>query len=192
MYLLIKAKINIKIKIINTINVIFLESSFIFNCNGVSILSISFSDNAILPISVFFPVLTTIPVLFPLVMLVPKNNIFFCSWRIKLFFKTSELFWTGTLSPVSADSSTFKLSHESILISAGIVSPDSKYIISPGTNSLVFITIILSSLLTLQVLVSYFFKSLNTKVAFSSCINPTIAFIKTTKSMTIVSVYSWE
>ena len=78
-YLLIKAKINIKIKIINTINVIFLESSFIFNCNGVSILSISLSDNAILPISVFFHVLTTIQVLFTLVMLVPKNNIFFCS-----------------------------------------------------------------------------------------------------------------
>ena len=43
-----KIIININIKIINTINVIFLESSFIFNCNGVSILSISFSDNAIL------------------------------------------------------------------------------------------------------------------------------------------------
>ena len=79
MYLLIKAKINIKIKIINTINVIFLESSFIFNCNGVSILSISFSDNAILPISVFFPVPITIPVHFPLVIFVPKKSMFFCS-----------------------------------------------------------------------------------------------------------------
>ena len=78
-YLLIKAKINIKTKIINTINVIFLESSFIFNCNGVSILSISFNDKAILPISVFFPVLITIPVHFPLVMLVPKKSMFFCS-----------------------------------------------------------------------------------------------------------------
>ena len=78
-YLLINAKINIKIKIINTINVIFLDSSFIFNCNGVSILSISFNDNAILPNSLFFPVLTTIPVHFPLVMFVPKKSMFFCS-----------------------------------------------------------------------------------------------------------------
>ena len=79
-----------------------------------------------------------------------------------------------------------------ILISAGIKLPDSKITISPGTKILGSAIIIFPFLFTLHVDVSYFLSPLITEVAFSSWIKPTVAFIKTTTKITIVSVYSWE
>ena len=55
----------------------------------------------------------------------------------------------GIDSPVNIDSSTVKLWDSIILISADILSPDSKQTKSPGTNSFISISISLLFLITL-------------------------------------------
>lgn len=71
-------------------------------------------------------------------------------------------FKTGMVSPVNADSSTFKLYDFTILASAGIYEPVSIIIRSPGTTSSLGIVCIIPSLLPLQLVPTFSLKHLMT------------------------------
>jgi hypothetical protein len=100
---------------------------FIFCCSGVFSLILSIALD-ICPIFVFIPVFVTIALHFPLTTNVPAK------------ISSPTFLFTGTLSPVKIDSSTFKLIVSITLASAGILSPASNIITSPGTSSLASIT----------------------------------------------------
>ena len=110
---------------------------------------VSVSVEAIVPKYVWFPVAITTPVALPLIMLVPNKQILSSSLTFKfsfLFFRT-EYFSTGSDSPVKEDWLTNKSLLVIILISAGIISPAERYTISPGTISLISISLIPDSFL---------------------------------------------
>ena len=94
---------------------------FNFCCNGVSCFSVAFIIPAIFPTSVVIPVSTTIPFPLPYVTKLDENSIFNLS-PIPISFSsmTSDIFSTGTDSPVSEASCDFKLTASIILKSAGI------------------------------------------------------------------------
>ena len=92
-----------------------------FFCNGVVSSSAEFIIFAILPTSVFIPVSTTIAFPLPYVTKLDENSIFTLS-PIPTFSSAilSEIFSTGTDSPVKADSCDFKFTDSITLKSAGI------------------------------------------------------------------------
>ena len=90
--------------------------------------------DAIFPISVFKPVPVTTHIALPVETVVPAKTIFFISLIATFLSITSIFLLTAILSPVKTDSSTVKLLHSIILISALILSPDVKNTISPTTK----------------------------------------------------------
>ena len=139
------------IKAIIIINkLICLENSSTLIVKGDFSSFVSFMVLAILPISVFKLVPTTIPMALPVITLVPANNILFCSLIVSSVFEsTLEFFSIGKLSPVKVDSFIVKLLEERILISAEILSPDVSKIISPMVIPVVSINSSLPDLITL-------------------------------------------
>ena len=99
-------------------------------------------------------------------------------------------FVTGTVSPVSADSSIFKLYEEISLQSAGTKLPASSSIISPGTSRVLSIVIVFPFLNTLEVGEESFFSASRDFSALLSCITPISALITTITTIIIESVYS--
>ena len=89
--------------------------------SGVSCFSVEFIIPAILPTSVVIPVSTTIPFPLPYVTKLDENNIFFLSpIPISCSSMISDVFSTGTDSPVNELSCVFKFTASIILKSAGI------------------------------------------------------------------------
>ena len=112
-----------------------------------SLLSIS----AILPISASWPVATITPAPLPYVTTLEEKHIFFLSPSAVFSFKASSTdFSTATLSPVSMDSSHFKLAHSKSRISAGTTSPASNKTTSPTTSSFVLTNTSLPSRITFE------------------------------------------
>ena len=131
-------------------------------CNGVHSFVLSINDEAILPISVFIPV--------PVIIALPRPYETYVDENIQLCISPSDtssfsivsiLFVTGTDSPVNADSSITKETDSMILPSAGIKSPASILITSPGTNSCELIEIRFPSLNTFALGVLNFFNASN-------------------------------
>ncbi|KAG6553239.1 hypothetical protein Mapa_004973 [Marchantia paleacea] len=92
-------------------------------------------DLVILPISVFIPVATAIPLPLPLVKVVLEYTMFSLSPTVAFSpLMASTVLATGSDSPVSMASSTSKLSTSMSLQSAGTTSPTSKTMMSPGTT----------------------------------------------------------
>ena len=134
---------------------IILPSFASFCSNGDLICSFSFNAPAILPISVLSP--TTVTIIFPepletnvpeYTQLIRSANGTSLSSTIFAFFETE------SLSPVKADSLTLNSLVSINLPSATILSPLSRYIISPTTTSDWFITCNPPSLITLTVILS--------------------------------------
>ncbi len=101
----------------------------------------SWTISAILPISVFIPVSVITAFAWPFVIIVPIKTIF--SWSVTCVPSLREpiIFVDGTDSPVNDASSTWNAAIWINLASAGTLLPVSNRIISPGTNSLEFISI---------------------------------------------------
>ena len=91
----------------------------------------------------------------------------------------SASFSDGTDSPVSADSSLFKLTLRIRRASAGTKSPASRRIISPGTSIAASITFSSPSRITLAWGADILFNASRAFSALLSCITPIIAFIIT-------------
>ena len=100
---------------------------------------------------------------------------------------TSQVFSTGTDSPVSAASSIFMLAHSIILASAGTASPASSTITSPTTKSSLFTTTILPSRTTFDVAAAIFCSASIAFSALLSCATPRIALIITTAMIMMTS-----
>ena len=125
--------------------------------SGVKTGRLFFSSPAIFPISVSMPVATTTQRAEPFTQNVEKCAVLQRSARAD-FFTTQSYFFTGLLSPVSADSSVRKFSLRRILQSAGTMSPSSSSTISPTTSSSASIRITLPSRTTLALQTDIFFK----------------------------------
>ena len=95
-------------------------SWFSFFCSGVSTSWVSLRIPAILPTSVFIPILHTIPNPLPYVIKLDENSMFLLS-PIPISFSSiaSAIFSTGTDSPVNDDSCDFKFTASTNLKSAG-------------------------------------------------------------------------
>ena len=114
-----------------------LPSWVILCCKGVGSVSTDCSISAICPISVCMAVFETITFPRPCTTSVPWKTRFRRSPRGASRGKiVSAFFVTAAASPVNADSRTCKFCASRSLPSAGICTPASKSIISPGTNSL--------------------------------------------------------
>ncbi len=166
-------KLNITI---NKINLLIFDKSFSkILCSSI------FKDwSVIFPISVFLPVLITMPSHIPLLIDVPEKHILLApNISFTLFFNVFDFLNTSTDSPVKTDSSTYKLFWLIILISAGTISPASNIIISPGTISVVDIKIYSLFLFTLDWDIRCWLRSSAVCDDLYSCINPKIVFIKT-------------
>ena len=117
----IRPTTNITTQIINAAIPNVFPNLFNFCCNGVSCFSVEFIIPAIFPTSVVIPVSTTIPFPLPYVTKLDENNIFFLSpIPISVSSIISEVFSTGTDSPVNELSCDFKFISSTILRSAGI------------------------------------------------------------------------
>ncbi|CDA78260.1 putative uncharacterized protein [Clostridium sp. CAG:242] len=93
----------------------------------------------------------------------------------------SASFSEGTDSPVRADSSLFRLTLFNNLASAGIKSPASSRIISPGTSCAASMMLSLPSRITLACGADRFLSASKAFSALLSCMTPMIAF-RTTMS----------
>ncbi len=162
-----------------------------FICRGVAFSSAWVMASAILPISVSIPVATIRALPLPYTTVLPIYTMFFRSPRdISFCFprcKTSKILSTGTLSPVRAASSIFRLALSKILASAGIESPASKRITSPTTRSSLLTTCGLPSRITLELAADIACKA---SIAFSALLSwytPRIEFITTTPKIMITS-----
>ena len=102
----------------------------------------------------------------------------------------SIFFWTGTDSPVKADSSACMSRSSKSLISAGNLSPERNKTTSPGTISAASITCFFPSRITVAFEARLSSKASIALRAFVSWIYPIIALIKTTPKMTAESTYS--
>ena len=109
--------------------------------------SVVVTFSAILPTSVSRPVPHATARALPVKTEVPAYNIFFLETSLSIASPSS--FKTPILSPVRIDSSIVKLLELIILASADILVPDSRTIISPGTNNEESISIYSLSLITL-------------------------------------------
>ena len=98
---------------------------------------------------------------------------------------------TGTDSPVSAASSTFRELASSKRISAGTISPASKSTISPGTSSWDLMVSTLPFRRTLASGEAISFKASMASSALASWMTPMIAFKTTTKRIITASCHSW-
>ena len=99
-------------------------------------------------------------------------------------------FSAGTLSPVSADSSDFKLTLSRRRASAGTKSPASRKIISPGTSSLAAMICSFPSRSTLACGADMFFSASSAFSALLSCTSPITALRMAIKTMRMGSTNS--
>ena len=146
--------------------------------------------SAILPISVFIPVSTTTATARPVITDAPAKSMFFLSARPVFSAIVSVCFSTSVLSPVSSDSSTFKFEHVKILMSAEILSPDSKKTISPTTKFLASTWVFSPSLSTLTLVFTILTSELAILCARFSCIVPIVRSMAINKNMTTASIHS--
>ena len=109
--------------------------TLISNCRGDDEVSSSWVMSAILPSSVSIPLATTIPFALPEATVVPRYAMLSLSASPACFFMVSEFFSWGMDSPVREKSFVLKLKASIMRMSAGILSPSSMYIMSPGTRS---------------------------------------------------------
>ena len=149
------------------------------------------SAPAILPISVSIPVPVTTTTPRPYTTVLPIYTIFFLSPKgTSLAFSVdiaSEILLTGTDSPVSAASSTFKLALSKIRASAGTESPASNSTISPTTRFSLGVITTLPSRSTLEVAADI---SCSASIAFSALLSwntPSTALRITTARMMMTS-----
>ena len=135
---------------------------------------------AISPKAVLEPMAETIAFACPEVTKVPSQTMFF--WSPKEVFSGSSFksLSIGSDSPVKAASMVLKFFNSINLASAGILSPSSNKIISPGTSSLAGIFINSPVLITLAKGTTIFFRALIAFSAFVSCIKPMPALNKRT------------
>ena len=135
---------------------------------------------AIFPISVSIPVAVTTATAVPYVMLQPEKTMLLLSPSgASAFGQALASFSAGTDSPVSADSSLFKLTLCKSLASAGTKSPASKRMISPGTNSDASMIDSALSRRTRACGADIFFNASSALSARLSCITPIMAFTTT-------------
>ena len=127
---------NIIQQIINIIIPSCIHKVFNFFWSGVALSSVFSTIFAIFPSSVCIQVSVTIPVTFPVVIVVPEKSMFVLSQSGTIHSTMSALLFTGTLSQVRIDSSAARTKLSMILISAHTLSPASSKMISPGTSSL--------------------------------------------------------
>ncbi len=144
--------------------------------------------SAILPISVSIPVVTTIACPRPEAMTVPVKSIFNLSPIVASGLIGSVFLYTGWDSPVSAASSTCSLTASIRRASAGTLLPDSTKITSPGTMSLVAISISSPERITLAFGDDSSFKESIVLWALDSWIKPITALENSTKIITTAFV----
>ena len=151
-----------------------------FFCRGVAEPSSPSSRFAILPISVSMPVAVTTARAVPYVMLQPEKTMFVRS-PMAAFSGTSvsTSFSAGTDSPVSADSSDFRLTARRSRASAGTKSPASSRMRSPGTSIPASMTFSSPPRITRACGADMFFKASSAFSALLSCKTPMIALITT-------------
>ena len=127
-----------------------------FSWRGVAVFSAVLSALAILPNSVLSPVAVTSALQLPPVTNVPLYIMLnrSASGVFGSDISSSAFLFTGTLSPVRADSFTAKLLVYRRRASAGILSPVDNSIMSPTTMSCWFMSIILPPLSTFMVTLS--------------------------------------
>ena len=158
----------------------YLPSWASFCCKGVWVSLSPSSRPAILPISVCIPVPVTTAVAVPYVTLHPENTILLRSPTPAFSSTTaSASFSDGTDSPVKADSSLLRLTLFSSRASAGIKSPASRWIMSPGTSweaSMIFSS---PSRRTLARGADIFFRASRAFSALLSCTIPIMALSTT-------------
>ena len=136
----------------------------------------------IFPNSVFIPVAYTLALARPVVTNVPLNS--FPS------FPSPTVLFTGTLSPVSIDSSAFRENASRISQSAGIFSPSEISIRSSGTSSLIGISFSSPFLITMAVGTTIFLSAATAFSALYSCMNPIIELIMTMANIANPSIIS--
>ena len=167
---------------INQVNV--LLSLVKLRCKGVMVSSASLINRAIFPTSVAIPVWMTIP--FPR----PKVTLLFIKARLVRSprgscssSRAAVCLFTGTDSPVNADSSICIDADSTSRKSAGTTSPASKMTTSPGTNSVLWICCIWPSRSTLACGAAKLFNASIASSALDSWKTPKIAFNTTTSKI---------
>ncbi len=153
------------------IKVICFENFSILIVNGDLDSSVLVTFWAIFPTSVLIPVEDTTAFALPVN---TEHPAYKQQLVILLIDDLSDLL-TAILSPVRIDSSTVKLFDSIILQSAGILLPDSKIIISPGTTKAESISQCLASLITLTFTFIKFLRASEFLFALNSCMVETIA-----------------
>ena len=147
-----------------------------FFCNGVCVLSSLSRRFATRPISVSIPVAVTTAIAVPYVMEQPVKTMLVRSPRGAFSLTVSSAsFSEGTDSPVRAASSDFKLDERISLASAGIKSPASSLMISPGTSKEASIICSTPSLITLALGEERFLRASKAFSALLSCNTPITA-----------------
>ena len=169
-----------------------LPSCASFCCRGVAVSFSPLKRFAILPISVFMPVLVTTAVAVPYVTEQPENTMFFLS-PSGAFSPTSASasFSEGTDSPVNADSSDFKFTLLISRASAGTKSPASRRMTSPGTSSLAFTSFSVPPRRTRAWGADMFFSASSAFSALLSCATPITAFRMTMSNISAGSINSF-
>ena len=143
------SKVATRTATIPTIRLICFESFSTRRVSGDFVFFALLMLSAILPISVFRPILTTIALARPVMIVVPEKSIFDCSASDKFSFSIGRLFFvTLTLSPVRIDSLTVKLFDSITRKSALILSPDSRTTTSPKVSSSALISTVSLFLIT--------------------------------------------
>ena len=142
------------------------------------------------PISVASPVPTTTPVPCPIVTSVPDHAEDDRSPSAASAATGSTDFWTGTDSPVSADSSIWRLRAVIRRRSAGTRSPDARCTRSPGTSSSAGMVMRLPSRTTVALSDSMLRMAFSACSALPSWMKPIAALITTTPTITAASTIS--
>lgn len=187
---LINPMISITIHITNAMIQRSIHNFFSLFWRGVCVSLVDWTISAIAPSSVCIPVATTIPFPFPVDVIVPVNTIFSLSASIVFCGNIFVCLLTVLLSPVNMDSSTVRFIVSINLISALILSHDSKNTISPGTKSDAGIIISLPSLMTFAVGEVSLLNMAMDFSALNSWKNPNIALRNMMAPIAIASEYS--
>ena len=156
-------------------------------CSGVVSAVACCNMPAIRPISVFMPVAVTTAKPRPYVAAVPLKTMFVLSPSDTSSATAATSLATGKLSPVSAASATCRATDRITRASAGIVSPSSMRIMSPGTTSTAATLRRTPSRTTFAFAADICRNAVTACSARACCTYPITAFISTTAKIAIAS-----